>query len=78
MTGVRIEAAGRLTRRYTAARALYKFRYKGSLQNKDYSLIGDDLKTDLTTVMLRNYVKANSQHSFACSKRRVGAYGIKT
>ena len=77
VSGVRLEAAGRLTRRYTAARSVFKYRYKGSLQNIDYSQKADISKKNLSTVMLRNHVKANSQYSFTKSKRRIGAFGLK-
>lgn len=77
VSGVRLEAAGRLTRRYTAARSVFKFRYKGSLKNIDYSQKADISKRNASTVMLRNYVKANSQYSFSKSKRRIGAFGLK-
>lgn len=77
VSGVRLEAAGRLTRRYTAARSVFKYRYKGSLKNIDYSQKTDTSKKNVSTVMLRNYVKANSQYSFTKSKRRIGAFGLK-
>lgn len=77
VSGVRLEAAGRLTRRYTAARSVFKFRYKGNLKNIDYSLKLDPTKKNISTVMLRNQVKSNSQYSFNKSKRRIGAFGIK-
>ena len=77
VSGVRLEAAGRLTRRYTAARSVFKYRYKGSLKNIDYSQKTDISKKNISTVMLRNSVKANSQYSFTKSKRRIGAFGIK-
>ena len=77
VSGVRLEAAGRLTRRYTAARSVFKFRYKGSLKNIDYSQKEDISKRNASTVMLRNYVKSNSQYSFSKSKRRIGAFGLK-
>ena len=76
VSGVRLEAAGRLTRRYTAARSVFKFRYKGSLKNIDYSQ-KDITKRNISTVMLRNSVKSNSQYSFSKSKRRIGAFGLK-
>ena len=77
VSGVRLEAAGRLTRRYTAARSVFKFRYKGSLKNIDYSQKADISKRNASKVMLRNYVKSNSQYSFSKSKRRIGAFGLK-
>ena len=77
VTGVRLEAAGRLTRRFTASRAVFKFKYKGNLKNIDYSLKTDVSKNNISTVMLRNNVHPNLQYSFAKSKRRIGAFGIK-
>jgi hypothetical protein len=77
VTGVRLEAAGRLTRRYTASRSVFKFRYKGNLKNIDYSLKTDVTKKNISTIMLRNQVQPNLQYSFAKSKRRIGAFGIK-
>lgn len=77
VSGVRLEAAGRLTRRYTAARSVFKFKYKGSLKNIDYSQKADTSKKNMSTVMLRNYAKANSQYTFTKSKRRIGAFGLK-
>ena len=78
VTGVRLEAAGRLTRRYTASRSVFKFRQKGSLKNTDYSRKLDFLKNSMPNVILRNLVKSNSQHSFLKSKKRIGAFGLKT
>jgi ribosomal protein S3 len=77
VTGVRLEAAGRLTRRFTASRSVFKFRYKGNLKNIDYSLKTDVSKNNISTIMLRNSVQPNLQYSFAKSKRRIGAFGIK-
>lgn len=78
VTGVRLEAAGRLTRRYTASRSVFKYRYKGSLKNTDYSRKLDFLKNSMPNIILRNLVKSNSQHSFLKSKKRIGAFGLKT
>ena len=47
ITGFRLEAKGRLTRRYTASRSVTKFRYKGNLLNIDSSYRG------LSTVLLK-------------------------
>ena len=33
LVGIRVEAKGRLTKRLTASRAVYKIRYKGYLKN---------------------------------------------
>jgi hypothetical protein len=69
--GVRVEAKGRLTRRFKAQRSVFKMKYKGGLKNVDSSFKG------LSAVMLRGIVKSNVQYSVISSKNRVGAYGIK-
>lgn len=71
MRGIRVEAKGRLTKRFTAARSVFKLRLKGGLKNVDSSFKG------LSTIMLRGHVKSNVQYSFLSSKNRNGAYGIK-
>jgi len=69
--GVRLEARGRLTRRLTAARAIYKSRYRGSLNNLDSSVNG------LSSVMIRNHLKSNLDYVNLNSKTRNGSFGIK-
>ena len=71
VTGVRIEAAGRLTKRNTAARSIYKVRYKGNMKNTDSSYRG------LPTVMLRGHEKSSIQYTRLKSKIRIGAFGLK-
>ena len=71
VSGLRIEAAGRLTRRNTAARAVFKLRYKGNIRNMDSSYKG------LSTVLFRGYAKSNVQYTKLNSKLRIGSYGIK-
>lgn len=71
MAGVRLEAKGRLTRRFTASRSIFKIKWKGTLKNIDSSYKG------LSTVMLRGHVKSNVQYSTINSKNRNGAYGLK-
>jgi len=71
LAGVRIEAKGRLTKRFTASRSIFKMRWKGGLKNVDSSFKG------LSTVMLRGTVKSNVQYSLLNSKNRNGAFGIK-
>ena len=55
VSGVRFEAAGRLTRRLTAMRAIFKLRYVGSLKNLRSSL------NNLSSTILRGFVKSNAQ-----------------
>jgi hypothetical protein len=69
--GVRIEAKGRLSRRFTAARSVFKLSWKGGLKNVDSSFKG------LSAVMLRGDTKSNVEYSVLNSKRRIGAFGIK-
>ena len=71
VTGVRIEVAGRLTKRNTAARSLFKLRYKGNIKNLDSSNKG------LSTIMLRGHAKSNLEYSTVKSKIRTGSYGFK-
>jgi flagellar biosynthesis regulator FlaF len=71
LRGIRVEAKGRLTRRFTASRSVSKMRCKGGLKNVDSSFRG------LSTIMLRGIVKSNLQYSTINSKNRNGAFGIK-
>nr|YP_010121888.1 ribosomal protein S3 [Monilinia fructicola]QRF72264.1 ribosomal protein S3 [Monilinia fructicola]QYB19452.1 ribosomal protein S3 [Monilinia fructicola]QYB19514.1 ribosomal protein S3 [Monilinia fructicola]QYB19576.1 ribosomal protein S3 [Monilinia fructicola]QYB19636.1 ribosomal protein S3 [Monilinia fructicola] len=71
MRGIRIEAKGRLTRRFTASRSVFKMKWKGGLKNVDSSFKG------LSTVILRGHVKSNVQYSMLHSKNRNGAFGVK-
>jgi Mitochondrial ribosomal protein (VAR1) len=71
MGGVRLEAKGRLTRRFTASRSVFKIKWKGSLKNIDSSYRG------LSSVILRGYIKSNVQYSMINSKTRNGAFGLK-
>ena len=71
VSGIRIEVAGRLTRRNTAARSVFKLRYKGNIKNMDSSYKG------LSTVLLRGYAKSNLQYSNLKSKIRIGSFGLK-
>lgn len=71
MAGVRVEAKGRLTRRFTASRSVFKMTWKGGLKNVDSSFRG------ISAVMLRGHVKSNVQYSLLNSKNRNGAFGVK-
>jgi hypothetical protein len=71
LSGVRIETKGRLTKRSTAEKSVFKMNYKGGLKNVDSSFKG------LPVVMLRGFFKSNVQYSLLHSKNRNGAYGIK-
>ena len=72
VSGIRIEAAGRLTRRNTAARSVFKLRYKGNIKNMDSSYKG------LSSVLLRGHAKSNLQYTNLKSKKRIGSFGLKS
>ena len=71
INGVRVEAAGRLSRRFTAAKSVFKFKYIGNLKNLDSSYKG------LSSVLLRGHVKSNLQFTKIKSKTRIGSFGLK-
>ena len=71
VSGIRLEAAGRLTKRNRAAKSLSKVRYKGNIRNIDSSFKG------LASVFLRGHAKSNLQHTKLKSKIRIGSFGIK-
>lgn len=72
VSGVRFEAAGRLTRRLTAMRAIFKIRYLGSLKNIRSSF------NNLASTILRGFVKSNAQYILIMSKTRNGSFGLKS
>jgi len=71
ITGFRLEAKGRLTRRYTASRSMSIIKYKGNLLNIDSSIKG------LSSVLLKGNLKSNVQFTKLSSKSRIGSFGIK-
>ena len=71
VSGVRLEAAGRLTRRFSASRSQSKTKYKGNLENAYSSIKG------YPTPVLRGNFKANLQQTVINSTSRVGAFGVK-
>jgi len=71
IAGVRLEAKGRLTRRLTASRSVFKIKWKGTLKNLDSSY------RELSSVMLRGHIRSNLQYSIVNSKTRNGAFGLK-
>jgi len=71
VSGVRFETSGRLTRRLTAMRAVFKYRYVGSLKNIRSSF------NNKSSTMLRGNVKSNSQYTIINSKTRNGSFGLK-
>jgi hypothetical protein len=71
VSGVRLEAAGRLTKRYTASRSLHKVMYKGNLENTLSSIKG------YPSVVLRGKFRPNLEYTKLNSKARIGSFGIK-
>lgn len=71
VSGIRIEGAGRLTKRYTASRSQYKVNYKGNLKNS-YSSI-----KCYPSSILRGHFKPNLQYTKLNSKSRIGSFGVK-
>lgn len=71
VTGFRLQAKGRLTKRYTASKSMYKLRYKGNLTDLDSSYRG------YYTVLLNGNIKSNLQYTKLNSKTRIGSFGIK-
>lgn len=72
VSGVRFEAAGRLTRRLTAMRAIFKNRYIGSLKNIRSSY------NNISSTLLRGYFKSNLEYTLVSSKTRNGTFGLKS
>ena len=66
-----MEAAGRLTKRYTASRSLHKVMYKGNLENTLSSVNG------YSSVVLRGNFRPNLGYTKLNSKARIGSFGIK-
>ncbi|WP_431999082.1 hypothetical protein [Streptomyces fungicidicus] len=71
VSGVRFEATGRLTRRLTAMRSIFKYKYEGSLKNIRSSLNKKPSK------VLRGYVKSNAQYTEVNTKTRNGSFTLK-
>jgi Mitochondrial ribosomal protein (VAR1) len=71
INGFRLEAKGRLNKRYTASRSINKLKYKGNLLNIDSSYKG------LSSVLLRNNLNSNLQYTKLNSKTRIGSFGLK-
>ena len=69
--GVRLEGSGRLTKRSTASRSIFKIRYIGNLKNNVV------LNRSLSSVILNNNRISNLQFTKISSKTRNGSYGLK-
>jgi hypothetical protein len=71
VSGIRLQVAGRLTKRYTASRSISKLRYKGNLINLSSSI------DHTSSALLRGSFKPNLQFTKLNSKTRIGSFGIK-
>jgi hypothetical protein len=71
ISGIRLEASGRLSKRLIASRSVFKLKYNGSLKNIDSSYKG------LSSPMKRGYQKSNLQYTKINSITRNGAFGLK-
>jgi hypothetical protein len=71
VSGIRLQAVGRLTKRYTASRSISKLRYKGNLININSSIKGRP------SALLRDNFRPNLQFTKLNSKTRIGSFGIK-
>lgn len=71
VSGIRIEAAGRVSRRLIASRAVFKVKHIGTIRNIDSSY------KKLPSVILRGNLRSNVQFSKAKNKTRIGAFGLK-
>src|ERR1700712_4894487 len=71
VSGVRLQAAGRLTRRFSASRSQSRTKYKGNLENVYSSFKGYPIP------VLRGNDKGNLQYTVINSTSRVGAFGVK-
>ena len=71
VTGIKIEAAGRFSRRSGAAKSLSKFTNKGNIRNIDSSYKG------FPSVLLRGYARSNVQYTRLNSILRNGSFGLK-
>ena len=69
--GLRIEASGRLTKRITASRALFKMKHTGGIKNIESSFKG------MSAVVTNGYLSHNLDLTKSNSVTRIGAYGLK-
>lgn len=71
LRGIRVEVKGRLTRRYRADRAQYRWKSKGGFKNLTSSFNG------ISAVLFRGNAKSNVSYSWSKSKRRIGSFAVK-
>lgn len=71
VSGFRIEASGRISKRFTASRSRFKFKHKGSLRNVDSSY------KRYPSVLLRGHAVSSIQYTNIACKTRNGSFGLK-
>ena len=71
ISGLRIEASGRLSKRLIASRAIFKMRQKGTIRNIDSSY------KKIPSILLRGQLTSNMDFSKSKNKGRIGAFGLK-
>jgi hypothetical protein len=72
MGGVKFLVKGRLTRRYRADRALYKYKWKGGLKNMDSAYKG------IPGAVFRGFLDSHIEKSLGSYKRRIGSFGVRS
>jgi hypothetical protein len=71
VSGVRLDLAGRLSRRFVASRSIYIKKYKGTLKNIESSYKGSSCS------MIRGQLKSNIEYTKITSFVRIGSFGVK-
>jgi hypothetical protein len=71
ITGVKLEAAGRLSKRHTASRSMFIVKSRGNLKNMDPFLPGSK------SSIVRGNNKSNIQYTKLNSVLNIGAFGLK-
>jgi hypothetical protein len=70
--GIYLEAKGRLTKRMTASRSVYKLKFKGNLKNVYSSYY------NMPSLLSRGLIKSNVNYINKNSKNKNGSYGISS
>jgi Mitochondrial ribosomal protein (VAR1) len=71
ISGIRLQASGRLTRRNTASRSISKIKYNGNLVNISSSMKG------YPSTLLRGSIRPNIELTKLNSITQIGSFGIK-
>lgn len=71
VAGIKLQANGRLTRRFTAARSLTKNKIKGSIANINSSFYGN------SSNLLRGKFRSNIDYTNLNDNSALGSFGIK-